>query len=43
VRAPIATSRAGGQALLGSELVLYLRREGDAWRVSAVVEDYDLP
>lgn len=43
VHAPVATSRAGGQSLLGSELVLYLRRVGDAWRVAAVVEDYALP
>lgn len=43
VRAPVATTRAAGQALLGSELVLYLRRDGDRWRVAAVVEDYVLP
>lgn len=43
VRAPIATSRAGGQSLMGTELVLYLRREGSTWRVSAVVEDFALP
>ena len=43
VRAPIATARAAGQALLGTELVLYLRREGDRWKVAAVVEDYALP
>ncbi len=43
VRAPIATSRVGGLPLLGSELILYLRRQGDGYRVSAVVEDYALP
>jgi hypothetical protein len=43
VRAPIATSRAGGQSLMGSELVLYLRRDGGSWRVSAVVEDFAIP
>jgi hypothetical protein len=43
VRAPIATSRVGGLPLLGSELVLYMRRQGDGYRVSAVVEDYALP
>lgn len=43
VRAPVATARAGGQALLGTELVLYLRRDGDRWRVAAVVEDFSLP
>lgn len=43
VRAPIATARAAGQALLGTELVLHLRRDGDRWRVAAVVEDYALP
>lgn len=43
VRAPIATSRSAGQSLMGTELVLYLRREGDGWRVSTVVEDFALP
>lgn len=43
VRAPVATSRVGGLPLLGSELVLYLRRQGDSYRVSAVVEDFTLP
>ncbi len=43
VRAPIATSRSAGQSLMGTEIVLYLRREGDGWRVSTVVEDFALP
>lgn len=43
VRAPVATSRVGGLPLLGSELVLYMRRQGDSYRVSAVVEDFALP
>ncbi len=43
VSAPIATSRVGGQSLLGSEIALYLRREGDRYRVSAVVEDFSMP
>jgi hypothetical protein len=43
VRAPVATARMAGQSLLGSELVLYLRRDGETYRVSAVVEDFTLP
>lgn len=43
VRAPVATSRVGGLPLLGSELILYMRRQGDTYRVSALVEDFALP
>jgi len=43
VRAPVATTRVGGLPILGSELILYMRRQGDTYRVSALVEDFTLP
>ena len=43
VSAPLATSRVAGQSLLGTEIAIYLRREGERYRVSAVVEDFSMP
>jgi hypothetical protein len=43
VRAPVATARIAGQTLLGSEIILYLRRDGARYRVSSVVEDFSPP
>ncbi len=43
VRVPIATPRVGSDRLLGEELVLWLRREGDRYRIYRLVEDFQMP
>ncbi|MDI1447213.1 hypothetical protein [Polyangium sp. 6x1] len=43
VRVPIATSRVGSDRLLGDEIVLWLRREGERYRIYRIVEDFQMP
>ncbi|MDI3285197.1 hypothetical protein [Polyangium sp. 15x6] len=43
VRVPIATSRVGSDRLLGDEVVLWLRREGERYRIYRIVEDFQMP
>jgi len=42
-RVPITTSRIGSDRLLGDELVLWLRRDGDRYRIYRIVEDFQMP
>jgi len=42
VRVPILTPRVGADRLFGEELVLWLRRDGDRYRISRVLEDFQL-
>jgi hypothetical protein len=42
VRVPILTPRVGADRLFGDELVLWLRRDGDRYRISRVLEDFQL-
>jgi hypothetical protein len=42
-RVPIATARVGSDRLLGDEVVLWLRREGNRYRIYRIVEDFQLP
>jgi hypothetical protein len=43
VRVPIATPRVGLDRLFGDEMVLFLRRDGDAYRIQRAQEDFQLP
>jgi hypothetical protein len=43
VRVPIATSRVASDRLLGDEVVLWLRREGERYRIYRIVEDFQMP
>jgi hypothetical protein len=42
VRVPIATPRIGAERLFGDEMVLWLRRDGDRYRIYRVLEDFQL-
>lgn len=42
VRVPIATPRIGADRLLGDEVLMWLRREGDRYRIYRLVEDFTL-
>ena len=43
IRVPILTSRVGQDRLLGEEMVLWLRRDGDRYRIYRVLEDFQIP
>ena len=43
VRVPILTPRVGADRLLGDEMLLWLRRDGDRYRIYRVAEDFQLP
>jgi hypothetical protein len=40
IRIPIATSRAGLDKLLGDEMVVFVRREGDRYKIYRILEDF---
>jgi hypothetical protein len=42
VRVPILTTHVGAERLFGDELVLWMRREGDRYRIYRVLEDFQL-
>jgi len=42
VRVPILTTRIGSERLFGDELVLWMRRDGDRYRIYRVLEDFQL-
>lgn len=42
IRVPIITNRVGQDRLLGDEMVLWLRREGDQYRIYRILEDFQL-
>lgn len=43
VHVPILTPRVGTDRLLGDEMVLWLRREGEQYRIYRSLEDFQLP
>jgi hypothetical protein len=43
LRVPVAVSRAGTERLLGEELVIWLRRDGDRYRIYRILEEFQLP
>jgi hypothetical protein len=42
IRAPIVTSRVGADRLLGDEVILWLRREADRYRIYRIYEDFQI-
>jgi len=40
IRAPILTSRVGADRLFGDEIIFWLRRDGDAYKIYRVVEEF---
>jgi hypothetical protein len=42
VRVPILTTRIGAERLFGDELILWMRRDGDRYRIYRVFEDFAL-
>ena len=42
VRVPILTTRIGAERLFGDEIVLWMRRDGDRYRIYRVLEDFQL-
>jgi len=42
VRVPVLTTRVGPERLLGDELVLWMRRDGDRFLIYRVLEDFQL-
>lgn len=42
VRVPITTARAGQDRLLGDEMVIWLRREGNQYKIYRIQEDFQL-
>ena len=42
VRVPILTTRIGAERLFGDEIVLWMRREGDAYRIYRALEEFQL-
>jgi len=43
VRVPVVTSRVGSDRLLGEEMLLWLRRDADKFRIYRVLEDFQMP
>ena len=42
IRLPILTSHAGADRLFGDEMIFWLRREGDRYKIYRIVEDFQL-
>jgi hypothetical protein len=42
LRVPILTTRVGAERLFGDELVLWMRRDGERYRIYRVLEDFQL-
>ena len=42
VRVPIAMARLGADRLFGDEMILWLRRDGDRYRIYRILEDFQL-
>jgi hypothetical protein len=42
VRVPILTTRIGSERLFGDDLVLWMRRDGDRYRIYRILEDFQL-
>lgn len=42
IRLPILTSHAGADRLFGGEMIFWLRREGDRYKIYRVIEDFHL-
>lgn len=42
VRVPILTPRVGAERLFGDEIIVWLRRDGDRYRIYRILEDFQL-
>ena len=42
IRLPILTSHAGADRLFGDEMIFWLRREGDHYKIYRIIEDFQL-
>ena len=42
IRVPIATSHVGSDRLFGDEIIFWLRREGDRYKIYRTLEDFQL-
>jgi hypothetical protein len=42
VRVPILTSRVGAERLFGDEIILWLRRDGDRYRIYRILEEFQM-
>jgi hypothetical protein len=42
LRVPVLTTRIGAERLFGDELLLFLRRDGDRYRIYRILEDFTL-
>jgi hypothetical protein len=42
IRVPILTTRIGAERLFGDEMILWMRREGDAYRIYRALEEFSL-
>jgi hypothetical protein len=42
IRVPILTPRVGADRLFGDEMILWMRREGDRYKIYKVMEDFQL-
>jgi hypothetical protein len=42
VRVPILTTRVGAERLFGDEMILWMRRDGDRFRIYRALEDFQL-
>ena len=43
IRAPIVTPRSGQERLFGDEIVFWLRRDGDRFKIFRVLEEFQVP
>lgn len=43
IRAPVITSRAGQERLFGEEIIFWLRRDGDQYKIFRLLEDFQIP
>lgn len=43
IRAPIVTARSGTERLFGDEIVFWLRRDGDGYKIFRLMEEFQVP
>lgn len=43
IRAPVVTPRSGQSRLFGDEIVFWLRRDGDRFKIFRILEDFQVP
>lgn len=43
IRAPVVTARSGQERLFGEEIVFWLRRDGERYRIFRILEDFQIP